>query len=99
MLFRSNGLWPMFLFGFAAVFILTQMHGLGLSRLARAVFVLAYVAGIVIVYATVRPLANVHEVVRIPIVEYALVYLLALAIWLGLLAADRLFAKPAVAAT
>jgi len=74
---QGNGLWPMFLFGFAAVFVLTQMHGLGLSRLAKTLFVLAYAAGIVIVYATVRPWGNVHEVLRIPLVEYALVFAVA----------------------
>ncbi len=28
---QGNGLWPMFFFGFAAIFLLTQMHGLGLK--------------------------------------------------------------------
>lgn len=74
---QGNGLWPMFLFGFAAVFVLTQMHGLGLSRLSKTLFVLAYAAGIVIVYATVRPWSNIHEVLRIPLVEYALVFAVA----------------------
>ena len=31
----GNGLWPMFAFGFGAVFVITQMHGLGLSRGVR----------------------------------------------------------------
>ena len=31
-----NGIWPMFLFGFLAVFVITQMHGVGWSRRTRA---------------------------------------------------------------
>ncbi len=79
---QKNGLWPMFLFGFASVFVLTQMHGLGLPRWARALFVAAYAGGIVLVYSTIRPWPNVNEVLRIPLVEYALVFVVA-----GLLAA------------
>ena len=26
---QGNGIWPMFLFGFAGIFVITQMHGLG----------------------------------------------------------------------
>lgn len=74
---QGNGLWPMFLFGFAAVFVLTQMHGLGLPRVAKTLFVLAYGAGIAVVYTTVRPWGAVHEVLRIPLVEYALVFAVA----------------------
>ncbi|MDA3648425.1 hypothetical protein OU416_30495 [Saccharopolyspora indica] len=29
-----DGMWPMFLFGFLGVFVITQVHGLG-HRLAR----------------------------------------------------------------
>jgi len=74
---QGNGLWPMFLFGFAAVFVLTQMHGIGLSRRARVLFVLAYVAGLGAVYGFIRPWSNIHEVLRIPLVEYALVFAIA----------------------
>ncbi|MBM3507373.1 MAG: hypothetical protein FJX64_06565 [Alphaproteobacteria bacterium] len=74
---QGNGLWPMFLFGFAAVFVLTQMHGLGLSRRTRWLFVIAYLAGVALVYTIVRPWTNVHEVLRIPLVDYALVFAVA----------------------
>jgi hypothetical protein len=32
---QGQGLWPMFAFGFGGVFVITQMHGLGLSRWTR----------------------------------------------------------------
>lgn len=74
---QGNGLWSMFLFGFAAVFVLTQMHGIGLSRRTRVLFVGAYGLGLVAVYGFLRPWTNVHEVLRIPLVEYALVFAVA----------------------
>jgi len=43
--------WPMFLSGFLGVFVLTQMHGLGLSRRVRWGLGLAYLAGVAIIYA------------------------------------------------
>lgn len=81
-----NGIWPMFLFGFLAVFVLTQMHGLGWSRRRKLIIAGTYVVAVVAVYA-VRDLTAVHEIVRIPIIEYALVFVVALLVWLGLLIA------------
>ncbi len=74
--------WPMFFFGFAGMFVVTQMHGLGLSRLVRGVILAAYVAGIYVVY-TDRGWANVNEVIRIPFIDYVLVGLLGGLILLG----------------
>jgi len=79
----TNTLWPMFFFGFAALFIVTQMWGLGLSRAWRWAFIAAYVAGVVVVYSS-RGWANLNEIVRIPVIEYGLVFAAALLIWLGL---------------
>ena len=42
--------WPMFLFGFLGLFIITQMHGLGLSKRIRWVFAGLYALGIILVY-------------------------------------------------
>ncbi|TQL91118.1 hypothetical protein [Pseudonocardia kunmingensis] len=78
-----DGMWPMFLFGFLGVFVLTQMHGLGLSRAVRWAFAAVYVGAVLIVY-TGRGLGGVHEVVRIPLIEYLLVGVVALLVWAGL---------------
>ena len=72
----------MFLFGFLGVFVITQMHGLGLSRLVRAAVIIGYLIAVVAVYA-VRGLAGLPEVIRIPSIEYALVFLVAGLIWLA----------------
>lgn len=78
---QTNTMWPMFFFGFAGIFVVTQMYGLGLSKFWRWGFIAAYVAGVLIVYSG-RGWANVNEIIRIPVIEYLLVFVLALIIWL-----------------
>lgn len=78
-----DGLWPMFLFGFLGVFVITQMHGLGLKKPTRWVLVVAYLAAATAVYST-RSLADLGEIVRIPLIEYLVVAVLAFLTWLGL---------------
>ncbi|MBB6346808.1 hypothetical protein FHU36_003353 [Nonomuraea muscovyensis] len=85
-----DGAWPMFLFGFLGVFVLTQMHGLGLSAGVRWMLAAAYVGAVVVVYALRGEVgAALGEVVRIPLIEYALVGVLALLVWLLLSAVAR----------
>lgn len=80
--FQGAGLWPMFAFGFGAMFIMTQMHGLGLSRRARWLLVAVYVGLTLWVYNG-RWLA-LNEIIRIPLIEYLAVLVLAAIFWLGL---------------
>jgi hypothetical protein len=77
---QPEGLWPMFLFGFLAIFIVTQMHGMGWSRRTRWALGGAYLAGIVAVYA-VRGPSNWHEVLRIAVIDYVGVGILVLLLW------------------
>ena len=78
---HGNGAWAMFFFGFATIFIVTQMHGLGLKLWQRWAFVVAYIIAIILVYSQ-RGWELVSEVIRVPVIEYALVFILALIIWL-----------------
>jgi hypothetical protein len=71
---QANGMWPMFLFGFLGVFVITQMHGLGLSRTVRWAIGLTYLAAVAWVYTTLRPPSALSEVPRIPVIDYALVF-------------------------
>ncbi|MFB4274056.1 hypothetical protein ACBJ59_02080 [Nonomuraea sp. MTCD27] len=86
-----DGAWPMFLFGFLGVFVITQMHGLGLSAATRWVLAACYVGAAMVVYGLRGDLGGAaREAVRIPAIEYVLVGLLALLLWLALRAAARL---------
>ena len=80
---QGNGIWPMFAFGFGGIFIITQMHGLGLSRLTRWALVFVYAAAALWVYSE-RGWANLNEIIRIPVIDYVAVLILAGLIWLGL---------------
>jgi hypothetical protein len=76
-----QGMWPMFLFGFLAIFVLTQMRGLGLSRRVRTIIGVSYITAVPAVYSW-RGWSRVHEIAWIPVIEYGLVAVIA-----GLIAA------------
>lgn len=84
-----SGFWPMFFFGFAGIFIITQMHGLGLSRAVRWLLTGLYVAAAVWVYSG-RGWLQLNEIIRIPLIEYLAVFVLAGLIWLVGLVVARL---------
>lgn len=79
---QKNGMWPMFFFGFAALFIITQMHGFGISKKMRWFFVASYIFGVSLVYGFIRAdWVSMNEILRIPIIEYSLAFLVALIAW------------------
>ncbi len=71
---QGRGLWPMFFFGFMAMIVLTQMHGLDLSRFLRGVIAVTFVLGAGLYYGLSGDLARINEVIRIPVIEYGLVF-------------------------
>ncbi len=73
---QGNGIWPMFFFGFGMLFIVTQMHGLGLSRGMKALFTVIFGVLVAAVYSQ-RPLAQLNEIIRIPAIDYLGVLVLA----------------------
>ncbi|MFC7625582.1 hypothetical protein [Microlunatus sp. GCM10028923] len=90
-----DGIWPMFLFGFLGVFVITQLHGLGLSRMIKTLVIIGYGLAAILVYlARGRP-ADLHEIIRIPLIEYALVFVVAGLVWLALWVRDRRRPRPA----
>ncbi|MEZ0395761.1 MAG: hypothetical protein ABWK53_04950 [Anaerolineales bacterium] len=91
---QGNGIWPMFAFGFAGIFILTQMHGLGWRAWVRWLVTGIYVAAALVVYSG-RGWVQLNEIVRIPVIEYGLVFVLAGLIALGIWVADRFRRQPA----
>lgn len=73
---QGTGIWPMFFFGFAMLFIVTQMHGLGLSRGVKALLTVIFGMAVAVVYSQ-RGLANLNEIIRIPLIDYLGVFVLA----------------------
>lgn len=90
---QGNGIWPMFFFGFGGIFVITQMHGLGLSRLTRAGILAIYVSLVLYVYNG-RGWENLNEIIRIPVIDYVAVVLLALIFAAGLWLYGRFASKP-----
>jgi hypothetical protein len=92
---QGTGIWPMFFFGFAMLFIVTQMHGLGLSRGMKAFFTVLFGVAVALVYSE-RGLAQLNEIIRIPLIDYLSVFVLAGLIGGGLWIARRLRPAPAI---
>jgi hypothetical protein len=93
-LMQGNGIWPMFAFGFAGIFILTQMHGLGLPRWLKWVFTGIFMLGAILVYSP-RGWAQMNEIIRIPLIEYLLVFVIAGLVAMGIWLAERLRVRTA----
>lgn len=55
---------------------MTQIHGLGLSRLTRWVIASLFLVSLIFVYSK-RGWSHINEVLRIPVINYLLVFLLA----------------------
>jgi hypothetical protein len=87
-IFQGTDIWQMFAFGFGAMFIVTQMHGLNLSRRTRWLIGLGYAAAVVIVYNS--NWAKLNEIIRIPFIEYLVAFILAGFVALGIWTYDRL---------
>jgi hypothetical protein len=95
---QGKGMWPMFFFGFAMLIIVTQMHGLGLSRWAKVGLTVFYGALVAIVYSQ-RSLIQVNEIIRIPIIDYLGVFVLAGLIGGGQWIARKIRGRSAAPAT
>ncbi|WKY46620.1 hypothetical protein Q5O24_09530 [Eubacteriaceae bacterium ES3] len=73
-------LWSMFLFGFAMMFIVTQMYGVVRWKSLRIGFTLAYLAVAIIVYSgilgTGQQISQIHQIFWIPVILYGLVFVI-----------------------
>ena len=75
-IFQGNNLWPMFTFGFGAMLVLTQMYGLGLNTWTKRGLAIAFIVLTVGVYAFMGRLGQWNEVIRIPVLDYMVIFLL-----------------------
>lgn len=67
--------WPRFFGGFLGILVITQMHGLGLSRTVRWIIGLSYIAAVAWSYEITKGLSYSYEAILIPFVEFLLVFL------------------------
>ncbi len=92
-LYSGNAPWSMFLFGFAAIFFITQIYGIGLSKfwihLSQALFVIIALLTYSGVLGGGFEFYEINELFRIPFIEYGLVFVFVYAIYFGL----KLFKK------
>lgn len=93
---QAENLWQMFAFGFGGLFVITQMHGLGLSLRARGGILAAYIGLALLAYQSI--LTQIWRVSLIPLIEYVSVLVLALLIGAGLWVARRFRRPPPEAA-
>lgn len=75
-LFQGNGLWPMFAFGFGAMIILTQMYGLGLNTWTKRGLAIGFLVLVTAYYSLSGNFSGLNEVIRILIIDYAVIFLL-----------------------
>lgn len=88
-IYQGNGLWPMFAFGFAGIFVITQMHGLGLKLWQKGILLALYIGAALFTYSQLG-WARLNEIVRIPVIEYLSVFAMAGLVGGGLWIAKRL---------
>lgn len=81
-----DGTWPFFLFGFAAIFIVTQMHGLNLALWLRWAFVVIYLGSATFVYGSRGELEKLPSIGAIATFEIGMVFVMALLVWLATVA-------------
>lgn len=73
---QGNSMWPMFAFGFGAMLVLTQMYGLGLNPLGKRVLAIAFILVTVGTYTFLGRASQWNEVIRIPVLDYLVIFLL-----------------------
>ena len=75
-IFQGQTMWPMFAFGFGAMIILTQMFGLGLNTWTKRGLAIGFLVLAVGYYTLFSNIAKINEVIRIPFIDYAVIFLL-----------------------
>ncbi len=94
---QGNGMWPMFLFGFLMMFVVTQLYGLTDKKPQIIAVTIIYAAIVLLVYSGVlgnsHTFSDVHQITWIPIILYGLVFVLAFLFQGFVLVRDKLKQK------
>ncbi|RMG51727.1 MAG: hypothetical protein D6716_05400, partial [Chloroflexi bacterium] len=77
-LYKRSGLGAMFTFSLLAMFVINQMHGLGLSQRARWTIGAAYATTALTYCGVRREWHRLPDILRIPILEYGVLGILVL---------------------
>jgi len=72
---QGSGIVHMFVWGFLAIFVVTQMHGLKLKTWAKYAIYAGFVLSIFITYTVVRQPYEINEVIRIPMIDYLMIFM------------------------
>lgn len=75
--YQQNNMWPMFLFGFAFIFVVTQVYGLELPKWGIRLCQMIYILGVIVVFGGFtghKTISDVHQITWIGIIEYGLVF-------------------------
>lgn len=72
---QGLGLVPMFAFGFMAIFFTTQIYGLDYPRWMRLSLQWGFLITMFFVYTVLRQPFMANEIIRIPVIEYGLVFI------------------------
>ena len=75
-LLQGTNMWAMFAFGFGAMFILTQMYGVGLETWAKRGLAVGFLILALAYYALAGNIARINEIIRIPLIDYLVIFVL-----------------------
>lgn len=73
---QGGGIWRMFAFGFMAIFLITQMHGLGLKPWVRRLFYGGFLVATLYTYTVLTEPFMANEIIRIPVIEYLVLFIM-----------------------
>ena len=73
---QPGNMWPMFLFGFLGVFVLTQVYACIFSQWVKVVCTTGFVVCCIVAYRN-KPFYQVNEPIRIPVIDYLGVLILS----------------------
>lgn len=76
----QNGPWSMFLFGGVTLFLITQMHGLGLSRRGKLIIALPLITVMIVFYTAFPEILGTLP--RVPMINYIGTVLVLIVVWL-----------------
>lgn len=83
---QQNEMWPMFAFGFGFIFVVTQIYSLKLQKHWNLLIQAGYLIAVALVYVggygSNKTVTDLNEIIRIPAIEYGLVFAFIAAIWL-----------------